>query len=73
MRRLSTGTLFLASSLAVPAGTPVEIQVEGFDRVLRARFIEAASGGAYLQLPLNHDHLSYMSQMLGRLGLKDAA
>jgi methyl-accepting chemotaxis protein len=65
--RLSPGYLLFAGSLAVQPGTLVEFQVERFDRLLKTRFIETKDGGAYLQLPLDHAHLAYMTEMLGRL------
>lgn len=57
----------------VVAGTQLDLQVEGIDRVLRVRFIETGAEGALLQLPLNLENLTYMGQALGKLGLAAAA
>jgi hypothetical protein len=33
---------------------------------LKMRFVEIQGGAAYLQLPLNHEHLGYMTQILAK-------
>jgi methyl-accepting chemotaxis protein len=71
--RMSPGTAVFAGPLIAAAGTSVELKVDGFDRPLRARFVEAGAGGVHLQLPLGHEHLAYAAQTLARLGLKAAA
>jgi methyl-accepting chemotaxis protein len=73
IRKMSPSSLLFAGPLSASPGTPVELKLEGFDRVLRTRFIEAGDGGVYLQLPLNHEHLTYMTQILSRLGVATAA
>jgi len=70
---MSPGTALFVGPLSVPAGTAMELKVEGIDRVLRVRFVEPSGGGAHLQLPLAHEHLTYMAQALARYGQKAAA
>ena len=53
-----------SGSMPVPVGAMVDLRVAEIDRKLKARFVEVKDGGAYLQLPLNHEHLDYMSQAL---------
>ncbi|MGA3003850.1 MAG: methyl-accepting chemotaxis protein [Acetobacteraceae bacterium] len=71
--RMSPGTALFTGSLTAAAGTLLELRVDGFDRSMRARFVDAGSGGVHLQLPLGHDHLTYAAHTLARLGLKVAA
>jgi methyl-accepting chemotaxis protein len=71
--RMSPGTALFIGPLTAPAGTALELRVEGFDRPMRVRFVETADGGVHLQLPLAHDQLAYTTQTLARLGLKAAA
>ena len=71
--RMSPGTALFVGPLTAAAGTPLELRVDGFDRPLRARFVDASGGGVHLQLPLGHDHLIYAAHALERLGLKIAA
>ena len=71
--RMSPGTALFSGSLTATAGTSLELRIEGFDRPLRARFVEAGNGGVHLQLPLGHEHLTYAAHTLARLGLKAAA
>jgi methyl-accepting chemotaxis protein len=73
VRKLSPGFALFAGPLAVAPGTLLELRIAGIDRKLPARFVEAGDGGIYLQLPLNHEHLSYMGQALTRLGMAAAA
>jgi hypothetical protein len=62
-----------AGPLIAAAGTVVDLTVDGFDRPLRARFVDTVAGGANLQLPLGHEHLTYAAHVLSGLGLKAAA
>jgi methyl-accepting chemotaxis protein len=71
--RMSPGTALFVGPLVAAAGTALELRVEGFDRPMRARFVEAGGGGVHLQLPLGHDHLTYAAHALARLGLRIAA
>jgi methyl-accepting chemotaxis protein len=71
--RMSPGTAVFAGPLSAPAGTPMELRIEGFDRPLRVRFVSTAAGGVNLQLPLSHEHMAHAAQTLARLGLKAAA
>ncbi len=66
--KLSPGFALFAGALAAAPGTQLELRIEGIDRPLAARFVEASDGGVYLQLPLNHEHLTYMGQAMTRLG-----
>jgi hypothetical protein len=69
VRKLSPGFALFAGALAATPGTLLELRIAGIDRPLPARFIEASEGGIYLQLRLNREHLTYMAQMLERLGI----
>jgi methyl-accepting chemotaxis protein len=71
--RMSPGTAVFVGALTAPAGTPMELQVDGFNRPLRVRFVGTSAAGVDLQLPLGHEHLAYAAQTLARLGLRAAA
>jgi methyl-accepting chemotaxis protein len=71
--RMSPGTALFVGPLTAPAGTVVELRVDGFNRSLRTRFVGVTQAGVDLQLPLGHEHLAYAAQALARLGLKTAA
>ncbi len=71
--KLSPGFALFAGTLAAAPGALLELRIDGVDRPLPARFVEAGDGGVYLQLPLNHEHLTYMGQVLNRLGMAAAA
>jgi hypothetical protein len=45
----------------------------GYHLYYPRRFVENGADGVTLQLPLNHDHLTYMGDVLSRLGLAAAA
>ena len=67
--RMSPGTALFDGALVAPTGTGLELRIEGFDRPLRVRYVDATAGGVNLQLPLGHEHLTYVAQTLARLGL----
>src|SRR5215469_6443332 len=69
VRKLSPGFALFAGALTATPGTLLELRIDGIDRPLPARFVEASDGGNYLQLRLNREHLAYMAQVLGRLGI----
>jgi methyl-accepting chemotaxis protein len=71
--KLSPGFALFAGPLTAAPGTLLDLRIDGIDRHLPARFVEAGDGGVYLQLPLSHEHLAYMGQALTRLGLSAAA
>jgi len=71
--RLSPGFAAFSGALVATPGSLLELKITGIDRVLRARFIAAENGVAELQLPLNHEQLSFMSRELARLGAKAVA
>jgi len=73
VRKLSPGFAVFAGALAVAPGTLLELRIEGIDRPLPARFIEGGEEGVYLQLRLNREHLTYMAQVLERLGIGSGA
>jgi methyl-accepting chemotaxis protein len=64
--KLSPGYVVFAGQLPVQPGTTIEMKVAKFDRPLSMRFVEIGEGGAFLQLPLNHEHLTFMTQALMR-------
>jgi methyl-accepting chemotaxis protein len=71
--KMSPGTALFVGPLSASPGALLELRVDGFDRPLRARYVEASSAGAHLQLSLDHDHLIRAEQTLARLGMKAAA
>ncbi|MBK8158907.1 MAG: hypothetical protein IPK59_09155 [Rhodospirillaceae bacterium] len=71
--KLSPGLATFAGSLSVSPGSLLELRIESIERVLRARFVEASNGIAQLQLPLSHEQLTYMGQVLARLNFKPGA
>ena len=73
VRKLSPGFALFAGALTATPGTLLELRIDGIDRPLPARFVEASDGGNYLQLRLNREHLGYMAQVLGRFGIGTAA
>ena len=70
---LSPGLAVFAGPLDVAQGTALELRIDGVDRPLRARFVERGPDGVRLQLPLNHEHLAYVAQILSRFGVGKAA
>jgi methyl-accepting chemotaxis protein len=70
---LSPGCAVFAGPLTVAPGTAFELRIDGIDRPLTVRFVEATERGSFLQPPLNHAHMTYMAQMLARFGLATAA
>jgi methyl-accepting chemotaxis protein len=71
--KLSPGFALFIGPLGAAAGTPLELRIEGIAQPLPARFVESGGGGVYLQLPLNHEHLTHMGQVLTRLSMGKAA
>ncbi len=71
--RMSPGTALFVGPLTASPGTVVELQVDGVNRALRARYIGATAAGVDLQLSLGHENLAYAAQALARLGLQVAA
>ncbi|MBK1664928.1 methyl-accepting chemotaxis protein [Rhodospirillum rubrum] len=65
--KLSPGYVVFSGRLGVQPGTTIEMRIDTVDRPLKVRFVESKEDGAYLQLPLNHEHLTYMTQILARL------
>jgi hypothetical protein len=67
--KISSGmAVFVGSISKAAAGTPVELRVDGFDRLLKGRFVGPAKEGGYqLQLALNHEQLGYMRTALATL------
>jgi methyl-accepting chemotaxis protein len=70
--RLSPGFAAFVGQITAAPGSLLELRIDGIDRALRARFVENTNGVVELQLPLNHEQLTYMSTELARLGAKAA-
>ncbi|MBV9827699.1 MAG: HAMP domain-containing protein [Alphaproteobacteria bacterium] len=70
---MSPGTAVFVGPLNAAPGTALELKVDGIERIVRARFVEATPRGAHLQLSLAHEHLTYMAQTLAGYGHKAAA
>ena len=73
VRKLSPGAALFIGALTGEAGKLLELRIEGVDRDLRARIVEAAEGGMQLQLALNLDSLNYVTKALTRLVASRAA
>jgi methyl-accepting chemotaxis protein len=71
--RLSPGFAAFSGSLAASPGALLELKIGGIERPLRARFIGSENGVTELQLPLNHEQLTYMGRALAQLGAKAVA
>jgi hypothetical protein len=71
--KLSPGSVLFVGVVKVTPGMLIDLRIEGIDRPLAARFAEPADGGVYLQLPLNHEHLAFMSGVLNQLDRAAAA
>jgi methyl-accepting chemotaxis protein len=71
--KLSSGMALFSTALTAVAGASIELTVDGIGETLRARFVETTGGGSYLQLPLNHEHLARMKEILTRMTLSKAA
>lgn len=71
--KLSPGFALFAGPLTMTPGSLLELRIDGIDQVLHVRFVESANGGVYLQLPLNHAHLTHMAQVMNRLSQAAAA
>jgi methyl-accepting chemotaxis protein len=71
--RLSAGFAQFVGALTAAPGAPLDLTIEGIDRPLKARFVEANLEGVYLQLPLNHEHLAYVAEAARRLAGAPAA
>ncbi|ABC23554.1 methyl-accepting chemotaxis protein [Rhodospirillum rubrum] len=66
--KLSPGFVVFSGRLGVQPGTVLEMRIDTVDRPLKVRFVEVKEDGSYLQLPLDHAHLTYMTQILAHLG-----
>ena len=55
-----------SGQLPIQPGTTVELSISEISRPLHARFVEVKDGGSNLQLPLNHEHLNFMSAALAK-------
>ncbi|MBV9826083.1 MAG: methyl-accepting chemotaxis protein, partial [Alphaproteobacteria bacterium] len=70
---MSPGTAVFVGPLNAHAGAGLDLKVDGIDRTLRARFVEASGSGAHLQLSLAHEHMTYLARTLVQYGRKIAA
>jgi chromosome segregation ATPase len=62
---MSIGTAEFVGSLSATCGMRFELRVEGFDRMVPTRYVEAGLNGTHtLQLPLSHESLTYMGHAL---------
>jgi hypothetical protein len=71
--KVSPGFAAFAGMVEATPGSALELRIEGIGRPLRARFLEVSGGLVELQLPLNHEQLTFMNQELARLGVQAAA
>ncbi len=70
---LSPGFASFVGPLVVAPGTRMELRIDGIERAMWVRFVELGKDGAHLQLPLNHEHLSYIAQILHHFDEAEAA
>jgi len=71
--KVSPGFALFVRTIPVAQGATVELKIDGIPRALRARFIETTDQGSYLQLPLTHEHMTFMVQELARFAPAKAA
>ena len=71
--KLSPGFALFARAIPAPQGTHVDLQIDGINRTLKARFVETTDQGSYLQLPLTHEHMTFIAQELARFARAEAA
>jgi hypothetical protein len=71
--KLSPGFALFAHAIPAAQGAHLELKIDGIGRTLGARFIETTDKGSYLQLPLTHEHMTFMAQELARIAPAKAA
>jgi methyl-accepting chemotaxis protein len=71
-RQISIGGTWLDTRIDQPAGTVVELNLDGISRPVRARIAGFSDKGTRLQFPMDSGHLSFMADALGSLGYKAA-
>jgi len=62
--KMSIGTVEFIGALTAAIGDRFDLVIDGFDRTIPTRYVEGSNDTHTLQLPLNHEHLTYMGQAL---------
>ncbi|EPY01973.1 chemotaxis sensory transducer protein [Magnetospirillum fulvum MGU-K5] len=71
--KMSIGTVEFIGSLTAAVGARFDLVIDGFDRTIPTRYVEGSKDIHTLQLPLNHEHLTYMGQALKRFQARKAS
>ena len=71
--QLSIGGAWLETRLDEPAGTLVEMIIDGVPRTIRARIAGASDKGTRLQFPMDSGHLEFMTEVIARFSSTKAA
>ncbi|CAK0751692.1 methyl-accepting chemotaxis protein [uncultured Gammaproteobacteria bacterium] len=71
-RQLSISGAWLDIRIDQPAGTLVEVAIDGIPRTIRARIAGATDKGTRLQFPMDNDHLAFMTDIITRFAAKAA-
>ncbi|WP_051002358.1 methyl-accepting chemotaxis protein [Magnetospirillum molischianum] len=72
VKAMSIGTAEFIGQLTAATGARFDLTIDGFDRTIPTRYVEGGNGLHTLQLPLNHEHLSYMVQALKKFETRQA-
>ncbi|MEI6558756.1 MAG: hypothetical protein WCO00_10140 [Rhodospirillaceae bacterium] len=68
VKQLSIGGAWLDSRIDQPAGTLIDLAIDGIPRTIRARAAGRSDKGTRLQFPMDAQHLSLMAEALSRMG-----
>ena len=71
--RISTAFIFVDKKISAPAGEFVELEIQGFERKIRARIAGYDNAETQIQLPLNLEHISFMGDKIIQLLSNKAA
>ncbi|MEI7609959.1 MAG: cache domain-containing protein [Rhodospirillaceae bacterium] len=72
VKQLSISGAWLDSRIDQPAGTQIDLAIEGIPHTIRARTAGTSDKGTRLQFPMDGQHLSEMAEVLCRLAHKAA-
>ena len=72
VRQLSIGGAWIDARLDQPAGSLIEVAIDGIPRPIRARIAGCSDKGTRLQFPMDSSHLAFMAETIARLSTKAA-
>jgi len=64
VKTMSIGTVEFIGPMTAATGARFDLVIDGFDRTIPTRYVEGSKEAHTLQLPLNHEHLTYMGNAL---------